>query len=217
MGMMLQRAIATSALTVLLGVPCSAQTVQALREPISRLDVAGNVGWLAAEIAEETRYDDWYSSGYAGLTAGWYWTNHLKTEIEAGWSATDQRRSYIPVQQIGSAVIHRELETDVATSRFALGQLYQFGRNAGFHPYLGAGADVTWERIDQRQLSYVGGVPPGNPQPFPRRTETHVRPFVALGFKAYMTPRAFFRTDLKVVIRGGADEVLTRFGFGVDF
>jgi hypothetical protein len=32
-----------------------------------------------------------------------------------------------------------------------------------------------------------------------------------------MTPRAFFRTDLKVVIRGGADEVLTRFGFGVDF
>src|SRR5687768_4474092 len=122
--MMLQRTIATLALTVLLAVPCSAQTAQVSREPISRIDVAGNVGWLAAEIAEETRYDDWYSSGYAGLTAGWYWTDHLKTEIEAGWSATDQRRSYTPLQPTGSPVIYRELETDAATSRVALGQIY---------------------------------------------------------------------------------------------
>ena len=48
-------------------------------------------------------------------------------------------------------------------------------------------------------------------------TSTEVRPFVATGFKAYMTQRAFFRSDVRVGVRDGVDEVLLRFGFGVDF
>jgi hypothetical protein len=32
-----------------------------------------------------------------------------------------------------------------------------------------------------------------------------------------MTPRAFFRTDLRVLARRGLDEVQVRFGLGVDF
>jgi hypothetical protein len=49
------------------------------------------------------------------------------------------------------------------------------------------------------------------------RTEVSVRPFLATGFKAYMTPRGFFRSDIRVGFRGGADQVLLRFGFGIDF
>ena len=44
-----------------------------------------------------------------------------------------------------------------------------------------------------------------------------VSPFVSAGFKAYLTQHGFFRSDLKVTLRDGVDEVLLRFGFGVDF
>jgi hypothetical protein len=48
-------------------------------------------------------------------------------------------------------------------------------------------------------------------------TDFKARPFAGLGAKLYMTPRAFFRTDLRVLVDSGVDEVLFRFGFGVDF
>jgi hypothetical protein len=32
-----------------------------------------------------------------------------------------------------------------------------------------------------------------------------------------MTPRTFFRGDLRVAFRSGVDDVITRFGFGFDF
>ena len=56
----------------------------------------------------------------------------------------------------------------------------------------------------------------------PARTEgpTHrtvVRPFGEIGFKAYMTRRSFFTTDMRLMARGGIDEVLFRLGFGMDF
>ena len=35
--------------------------------------------------------------------------------------------------------------------------------------------------------------------------------------KAYVTPRAFVRTDMKLVFDKGIDEVLLRLGIGVDF
>jgi hypothetical protein len=52
---------------------------------------------------------------------------------------------------------------------------------------------------------------------YPRETPRHTRPFAGFGFKSYMTPRSFFRSDVKLVFRDGIDEVLLRLGFGVDF
>jgi hypothetical protein len=43
------------------------------------------------------------------------------------------------------------------------------------------------------------------------------KPMAALGFKAYMTPRAFFRNDLRLVLSDKIDAVIWRFGIGVDF
>jgi hypothetical protein len=42
-------------------------------------------------------------------------------------------------------------------------------------------------------------------------------PFAATGFKAYLAQRAFFRSDLRFAFRDGLEDVLLRFGFGVDF
>jgi hypothetical protein len=32
-----------------------------------------------------------------------------------------------------------------------------------------------------------------------------------------MTERTFFRSDIRMAVRGGPDEVLVRIGFGIDF
>jgi hypothetical protein len=101
--------------------------------------------------------------------------------------------------------------------------LYQFGENAWVHPHVAAGVDFNWEtstQFDQPVYRFLVGsqavfVRPA--QRHPESTDLHVRPFVAAGFKAYMTRRGFFRSDLRVVASDGLDEILLRFGFGVDF
>ena len=47
---------------------------------------------------------------------------------------------------------------------------------------------------------------------------THVlyRPFAEVGFKAYLNRKVFFRADMRTVFHSGLDEVLFRFGVGVD-
>ena len=56
--------------------------------------------------------------------------------------------------------------------------------------------------------------PPRNEGPDHR---TIARPFGEVGFKAYMTRRAFFTADTRLMYRKGLDEVLFRLGFGIDF
>ena len=205
-------AVALLAVTPLAG----AQTVPA---PVSRADVTGTLGWLSENKAElnSDRYgNDWYNQSiYAGAGFGWYWTDHWKTDIEAGISSSAELSVYT------STVIDRRPTTvnstyEFVTRRLALGQHYQFFRNAWFHPFAGAGLDLTWEQIDQTDDVFA-------PQPtsvrvrHPRQTEFVARPFTTVGFKAYVNPRTFFRTDLKVVFDKGVDETLVRFGLGVDF
>ena len=48
---------------------------------------------------------------------------------------------------------------------------------------------------------------------------TTFRPFFGLGAKAYVSSRAFVRSDLRVAgtTGRGVDEVMVRVGFGIDF
>jgi hypothetical protein len=203
-------------------VPAWSQT-RPLPSPLSRVDTAVIVGWLNVNKAELEEYDNWYSTGSAGGSVGWYWTDHLKTELEFVVSSEVERDVYTFRQQ-GPVSINRESSFQFGTRRLAIGQQYQFQRNVMFHPYIGAGLDVNWESIeredgeerifDNTARETRTGAPAEH---FPKRTEVHTRPFAALGFKAYMSPRSYFRTDLKFVIDGGVEEVLLRFGVGVDF
>jgi hypothetical protein len=203
-------------------VPAWSQTAPP-RTPIARVDLTGIAGWLSADKAELQRYDDWYTSGSAGGSVGWYWTDHLKTELEYAGSAKIERDVY-SYEQVGPLQITRESTYHFSTRRFAIGQHYQFYRNVAFHPYVAAGIDLNWESTDRedRQERIFDTVsrqtlPGALPERHPRRTDVHARPFGTVGFKAYMSPRAFFRSDLKFVVDSGVEEVLFRFGFGVDF
>jgi hypothetical protein len=199
--------------------PAHAQTPASL----PRFDAAGSVGWLAARDHRPSRYSRrWANSLIGGGSVGVYWTDHLKLEIDAG--AGTEARLYVnqPIQVDGRDVWQH---IEVASSRRVVGisQQYQYGRNAWFHPHVGAGVHLTWERRTERHQPlaiYAPGVPPQTiREAFTDGPATRLtaRPFVTTGFKGYLSPRAFFRSDLRIGFRRGLDEASVRAGFGFDF
>lgn len=190
--------------------------------PVAAADVSVLAGYLGSRKSFDL-YDDWIHSPHVGGTFGWYWTDHLKTEIEGGVSAREEKYSYFS-GNVGTRFISRQSNYHFSTRRLALGQQYQFFRNALFHPYAGAGVELTWEkteREDSTEMIYDTvsrqTIPGQLPIRYPDRTELVPRAYAATGFKAYMSEKAFFRSDLKVAFASNVEEVLVRFGFGVDF
>jgi hypothetical protein len=186
-------------------------------------DVVATVGWLNVDNGRFGPYEGWSNRGVlAGVAAGWLWTDHLKTEVDVSVSGEGEvyaaETVFVDGQPTFTNATIRFRTTSVAAS-----QQYQFFRNAWLHPHVAAGLDVTWERSTQdvgpvfvyeltrpaRQVRPAMTIGP--------ETLVHVRPFVATGLKAYLTPRMFFRTDVRLVLRDGIDEAAWRFGIGTDF
>jgi hypothetical protein len=208
------------ALGLLCAVPARAQAPPEM----PKADLFGSLGWLNGHKPDLAPYNDWYNrSLLSSATVGWYWTEHLKSEVEVAASTPADLYANREVTIDGRRTFASS-EYTFSTRRITLSQQYQFGRNAWFHPHLAAGLDLAWERVRQTdeeiylydsrlQQSRIVRRPPADPD----RTDFRSRPFAAAGFKAYMTPRAFFRTDLRFVAGSRLDDVLLRFGFGVDF
>jgi hypothetical protein len=185
------------------------------RTPLVRGDAHFVVGWqnLRKEQQPERRYsDDWINDiFFGGAGAGWYWTDHLKTQVDFGAGTEGSQFRYGQPTSSTSRLRVRQ-------QSLAIAQHYQFFRNQWFHPRLGAGVDIALETTrEEYDFMFLGG-----PQITPARTDgPHrrmiARPFAEAGFKAYMTRRAFFTADTRLMFKNGFDEVLLRFGFGVDF
>ena len=193
-------------------------------QPLARADVTGVAGWFNANQSVYSSYNDWYNrSAYGGAILGWYWTDHLKTEVEFGATSLAElyaaQTIYIDGQQAYRSSQHR-----FSTRRITAGQQYQFFRNAWAHPHVAIGADMTWETHQQHddplslydQASRTSRVVQAARTIGPS-TDLEVRPFAEVGTKLYLSPRAFFRSDLRMTLHDGVDEVLLRFGLGVDF
>jgi hypothetical protein len=189
-----------------------------------RGDASATLGWLNVRKSAPESYDDWANRILdAGGGAGWYWTDHLKTEIDAGATTSTERYLIRPVVVDGHPTFAPSRQT-FSRRHVAVAQQYQFFRNQWFHPHVGAGVDVVWERSrEEQQPLFVYDARTGQPTrlepavPIGLETRAFVRPFAQTGFKAYITPRAFFRSDLRVGFRNGAETALLRFGVGVDF
>jgi hypothetical protein len=188
--------------------------------PLMKGDASGTIGWFNTHNEE---YEDWSNrSLYGGITAGWYWNDHLKTEIDFGANTAAHLYDAHPIVLQGIST-YQASRVAFSKKKLAVSQQYQFFRNAWFHPHAAGGVDFSWERTDET-IQPVYATDPLTRQPRIIRDRTTiverdlvVRPFVDVGFKAYMTPRGFFRTDLRVGGSKRIDEVLLRFGFGVDF
>jgi hypothetical protein len=178
--------------------------------PLVRADAHLVAGWQNLRKPQAgAPYNDWLNGIlYGGGGAGWYWTDNLKTQIDVGAGTRQSQYGVEPVTIDGRQTF-QPFRVGIRESNVAISQQFQFFRNQWFHPHAGAGLELAREtsRVEY-QLPERSG---------PETGRWLARPFADLGFKAYMTRRAFFLGDVRLMFRGGVDEVLFRTGFGVDF
>ena len=117
----------------------------------------------------------------------------------------------------------RYSQVRVRTTSFAAAQTYELLSNAWFTPYVGGGVEVSRVAREEYVQAFSLAGPTGprisraHPESLTPGSEVIVRPLVAVGFKAYLSRRAFFRTDSRLTLEPRVQHVLIRFGFGVDF
>lgn len=192
---------------------------------LTRGDLAGTIGWLAADTHPSRPYNDnnWADSFFGAASVGWHWTDNLKIEVDFG-AGTNVRVFSTEPTRIDGRIAYVSTDSKFSRRTFGISQQYQFFHNAWFHPHLAAGANLSWERRTDRILpiylyddvARTSRIVTLEQDEHPR-TSVAIRPFVAAGFKAYMTPRTFFRNDFRVAFRGGPDQTVLRIGFGFDF
>ncbi len=189
----------------------------------ARWDAAGYAGWRGvnkSDIAPE--WDQWYDAASFGASAGYFWTPHLKIEVDL--SATTEGAVFVQEQVVVPGELFplfRYGEHRFRSASVSGAVLYQFAENAWFHPFAGAGVEGVREsgRLVLQEQPPCQRAPC---LPVPLQTETSVshraRPFATAGFKWYMTERTFFRSEIRSTFStDGADAVLWRAGIGVDF
>ena len=191
---------------------------QGTRRPLTRADVTASIGAFSAShvVSEDVCCgSNWSSSFFKGLGAGYYWTDHLKTEIEAGWPGPTEVLGGFSRRLADGTQVFGYDEHAFRTFKLSAGQSYQFGRNALFHPFVGGGVDLTREHdIRERNTETPRGLAHTDV------TETDVvraRPFVTTGFKAYFSERGFFRGAWKLEFGSRVEGITWNAGFGVDF
>ncbi len=206
--------------------PAAAQDspiVSLVAEDAARWDAAGFAGWRAgnkSDIAPD--WDDWYDAASFGGSVGYYWTRHLKVELDASTTTEGgvfiQEQIPVPGQPFP---VFRYGEHLFRSTSLSAGALFQFGENAWFHPFLGGGLELVRERSRleiQQQIPCDRGCAPF-PLPADESISYRGLPFVTAGFKWYMTERAFVRSDIRTAFSrdDGVDAITWRIGIGADF
>ena len=189
------RAAAFVATALLVTGSASAQTPPVISlTPASplRWDIAAHIGWLMARTPDPGVYgNDIYNVGLGGVTLGQYLAPHLKAEAHIAFHGEGRlyREEFLP----NTMPPFRASEHHIRTAATGAGLHYQFFDNQWFHPYLGGGVELLREEdrvlvIDSR---------PGAPRPVSTGVTYSPRPFVATGFKLYVTERAFVRAGVQ--------------------
>ena len=191
---------------------CLTASITAAQEPASaitlrpaapsRWDVAARITWLGERrTGPSFAWDRWINVASGGGIVGYYWTPHLKTELDFSTSGEDEIYSIEPIALPGTNALfplQRDHRFHVATA--SVGLVAQFFENAWFHPFVSGGMEVVRER-EHVETTFPPVPPRAVTPPIVTEPETLVRhaarPFVATGFKAYVSERAFIRTDVR--------------------
>jgi hypothetical protein len=192
----------------------------------ARWDVAGHAGWFGgnkSEIAPE--WNEWYDAALGAVSVGYYWTPHLKLEADVFTTTAGDIYSEEQILIPGQVYpVFRSRQLHYRETGISAGLHYQFFDNTWFHPFLGGGVEAVREtaRIEtpfQYVPSRTPGTMVGGPGgPSERDVTGHARPFVTAGFKWYVTPRAFVRSEIRSSwSTTHAESVVWRGGVGFDF
>ncbi len=181
-----------------------------------------SIGWAGAEHAVQNQ-GLWHGGLLLGISGGHYWTDHLKTEVEASWNSPRTRQVYESIERQGGNTFAL---SDYRSQDIRLGftQLFQFGRNEWVHPYVGAGADVvrrsvSLDRLPQTRSAFLENrsIPVEIAGSSEQRTTVFAQAVLKTGVKMYVSDRTFFNAEVKVGLRRDVDHVVWRFAMGVDF
>jgi len=189
----------------------SGQPVPAL----PRVDVAAATGWFAADRSiRDGCCSSWSSSLFKSVSGGYYWTEHLKTEVEFGAPGPTEGYTVSSERLTSNQFRYISEEHRISATRVTLSQAYQFGHNSSFHPFVRGGVDIDRERDDIERHTTFGST---FQEQHGVANATRVRPFAGVGFKAYFHERTFFRGEARFAPRGGhGDQMAWTAGVGVD-
>jgi hypothetical protein len=211
------RRIGLAVAVVLLMAPRAEAQPQQARRTWPTADVSGFIGYLGDirnDLGDE-RNDDANHRFQGSVSGSFYWTEHVRSDVE--FSATNEGDSYayirnpVPAQPGRYQIFERWFFSD---RRVSVGQSWQFGTNDWAHPSVGAGIEMTWERL-RRDRPFQGFDLPTATTVVEKNFE--VRPFVQTGVKSYVSTRTFVRTDARVSFGDHLVDVSLRIGVGVDF
>ena len=204
-----------SVLVMLMLLPSAAHS-QPAATPLPRVDVAAATGWFAADrsIRGDGCCSSWSSSLFKGVSGGYYWTEHLKTEVELAAPGPTEGYTVRSERLASNLFRYFSEEHRISADRVSLSQAYQFGHNSSFHPFVRAGVDIDRERDDIERHVQTGGV---FEEQHSIASDTRIRPFAGVGFKAYFNERAFFRGEARFSpSRGSIDQMAWTAGVGID-
>src|SRR5262245_51306448 len=206
--------LSASMLVILMLLPSAARG-QTAAPALPRVDLAAATGWFAADRSvNQDCCSSWSSSLFKGVSAGYYWTEHLKTDVEFAAPGRTEGYTYFN-EQLASNVFRYTLEEHTITAtRVTLSQAYQFGHNSSFHPFVRGGVDIDRERDDiERRISFANTFAEQHSQ----ATAVRARPFAGAGFKAYFNERAFFKGEARFTpARDEISQMTWTAGVGID-
>jgi hypothetical protein len=190
--------------------------------------VTGLFVGMPGEVSERESYDETYQVATIAVTAGRYFTPHLKLEGEVTFSGEGGRYVQRFVQVPGVGPYPVSAEQMVRTNSVSGVIVWQFLENQWTHPFVFAGASLDFdrERFHTYQQFYYRGDPrvPGNEvvvaadETADLGTTERLRGLVGAGTKVYIGTRAFVRFDTRVGFSGDTGgHVAFRIGVGVDF
>jgi hypothetical protein len=200
-------------LVVLVLVPVAARA-EPPSPPVARTDVAVSTGWFSADAgARGSCCGTWSAGLFKGVSAGYYWTDHLKTEAGLADPGHTDFYTYGSERLANGSFQYLSEQHHVDATKFSVAQIYQFGHNSTFHPFVTAGIDLDRER------DAIDGFVPGASEVVPNhRTEIALRTrvFAGTGFKAYFSERAFFKGEVRFAGGRRADQMTWTAGVGID-
>jgi len=192
-----------------------------------RWDAGGSLGFLAVTTSDiGSSWRGWEQKADYRVDVGRYWTTHLKTEVAV--SASNQWDAFESVDYPVPGIPGRTFAyIDAERQLFAIAPAgtWQFRENSLMHPFVSGGVKLG---MLQEQRFRAGGTYRSGPgagsasytvTPLDeQRTTVSARPFVAAGFKSYLSRAVFVRTEGRLAFASdGVRQVTAGVGLGFDF
>ena len=188
-----------------------------------RWDLSGSMGMLNISSADSGRsWRGWDQRFEYRADLGRYWTTHARTELSVGTSNGWEDYDVAPFPVPGvPAPIYAATNIERRLTTVAPAFTWQFRENAFMHPYVSGGVKIgilEEHRVRTPDLYRFGPQGALVPPLDERTTRVQARPFIAGGFKSYISRSAFVRTEGRVGVGPtGPRQVSILAGVGFDF